>query len=198
MKRVFKILGLFVLIGMMSFSTNVDKKVVVIDAAHGGNDLGAVADGVFEKDITLRIAQLIKEFNENDDVEIVLLREDDKFLSIKDRLAMINSLKPYLVISLHMNQSTEGGRKSGLQFVTSRKNHFIDQTNEFLKVLLDSRIDELGETVAKEGNFDILSKSNAPAIMIEMGYIDNKDNREFIQSEEGSLRLAQMVLNIIK
>ncbi len=198
MKSVLRIIGLFLLIGMMSFSANEEKKIIVIDAAHGGNDLGAVADGIFEKDITLHIAQLIKEFNKNDDVEIVLLREGDKFMSLKDRLEMINSLKPYLVISLHMNKSVDGKKNSGMRFVTSKKNHFTDQTNEFVKTLLENRIEELGKVEVKEGNFDILSKSNAPAIMIEMGYIDNKDNRDFIQSEEGGMRLTQMILNVIK
>ena len=200
MKSVLRIIGLFVLMGMMSFSTNIEneKKVVVIDAAHGGKDLGAVADGVFEKDITLHIAKLIKKFNKNNDVEIVLLREGDKFMAIKDRLEMINSLKPYVVISLHMNKSADGKKKSGMQFVTSRKNHFTDQTNKFVKTLLENSVEELGEVEVKEGNFDIISKSNAPAIMIEMGYMDNKDNRDFIQSEEGGIRLTQMILNVIK
>ena len=198
MKSALRIIGLFLLIGMMSFSANEEKKIIVIDAAHGGNDLGAVADGIFEKDITLHIAQLIKQFNKNDDVEIVLLREGDKFMTIKDRLEMINSLKPYLVISLHMNKSVDGKTKSGMRFVTSTKNHFTDQTNEFVKAFLDNRVEELGNVEVKEENFDILSKSNAPAIMIEMGYIDNKDNRDFIQSEEGGIRLTQMILNVIK
>jgi len=198
MKSALRIIGLFLLIGMMSFSANEKKKIIVIDAAHGGNDLGAVADGVFEKDITLHIAKLIKEFNKNDDVEIVLLREGDKFMAIKDRLEMINSLKPYVVISLHMNKSADGKKKSGMQFVTSKKNHFTDQTNRFIETLLENSVEELGKVEVKEGNFDIISKSNAPAIMIEMGYIDNKNNRDFIQSEEGGIRLTQMILNIIK
>ncbi|MEI9956813.1 MAG: N-acetylmuramoyl-L-alanine amidase [Ferruginibacter sp.] len=57
------------------------KITVVIDAGHGGYDNGEkAADGTLEKDITLALAKEIKALNDNNNIEIILTKVDDRFL----------------------------------------------------------------------------------------------------------------------
>lgn len=82
---------------------------VVIDPGHGGKDIGARGQGgVVEKDVTLDIAQKLKELIEKKlGVKVVLTRSGDDFVSLKDRTMIANSAKDGgpadLFISIHVN-----------------------------------------------------------------------------------------------
>ncbi len=81
------------------------KHKVVIDAAHGGEDAGVVGiDKVKEKDLTLAIARAMqKELAGARGIEVVLIRDADKTVSMDERKKKIAELKPALVLSLHIN-----------------------------------------------------------------------------------------------
>ncbi|MGC8605546.1 MAG: N-acetylmuramoyl-L-alanine amidase family protein [Desulfomonilaceae bacterium] len=83
--------------------------VIVIDPGHGGKDPGAVsADGsVTEKQIVLEIAKVLKKRIEElrPDAKVFLTRNDDSFLSLKERANMANSLDAEIFISVHCNSS---------------------------------------------------------------------------------------------
>jgi N-acetylmuramoyl-L-alanine amidase len=80
---------------------------IVIDAGHGGADPGAIgATGTNEKDITLDIAKRVKKLLENSlDVRVVMTRESDKKVPLKDRTALANSEQGKLFISIHCNSN---------------------------------------------------------------------------------------------
>jgi N-acetylmuramoyl-L-alanine amidase len=102
MKNLMKLIGLAVLTITMAF-TYVEKKIVVIDVSHGGQDNGVVVNEVNEKQIALSIANKIKKLNHNSNIEIILTRDSDKFINLNDRAKLINELKPDFAISLHVN-----------------------------------------------------------------------------------------------
>jgi N-acetylmuramoyl-L-alanine amidase len=79
------------------------RKVVVLDAGHGGDDNGVKAPGgTFEKDAALLMAgSLRKVLKEDAGLDAVLTREDDRRMSLEDRSVIANRSKPALFISLH-------------------------------------------------------------------------------------------------
>ncbi len=83
--------------------------VIVIDPGHGGKDPGAVSsDGkVTEKEIVLEIAKLLKKRLEETypNAKVFLTRNDDSFLSLKERAKIANSLDAEVFISVHCNGS---------------------------------------------------------------------------------------------
>ncbi|MCK4358287.1 MAG: N-acetylmuramoyl-L-alanine amidase [Candidatus Cloacimonetes bacterium] len=83
-------------------------KRIVIDPGHGGKDPGAVGRilKLKEKDIVLNIAKETKQLLENNlDVEILLTREDDRFVSLGDRTEFANNHQADLFVSIHCNAS---------------------------------------------------------------------------------------------
>ena len=94
-------------------------RLVVIDAGHGADDAGKVGiNGALEKDINLSIALRLKELLEQQDVTVVMTREDDqgtypktgsnrKMRDMKKRIEMINKEQPALVVSIHQNSFTD-------------------------------------------------------------------------------------------
>jgi N-acetylmuramoyl-L-alanine amidase len=83
--------------------------VVVIDPGHGGKDPGAVSADkkVSEKDVTLEISKLLKKRVEKayPHISVHLTRDEDTFLSLKERAKIANSLDAEVFISVHCNGS---------------------------------------------------------------------------------------------
>lgn len=177
-------------VAFLSFKP-VDKKIIVIDAGHGGNDLGATYEGVSEKQIVLGVASKIKQFNKSQDhYEIVLTRDTDNFAALNDRTDMINKLNPEMVISLHINR-TPGSE-------TVKKGHEIyTQNSEASKALAYKISNKLGSCTIEEKNLHILRESKAPAVLVELGYLNNKQDRNYLTSEAGQKEVAQKFIEII-
>ncbi|GHT61864.1 hypothetical protein AGMMS49531_09270 [Endomicrobiia bacterium] len=81
------------------------KKIVVLDAGHGGKDPGTIGhNGTKEKDMNLEIMRELKLiFDKDDDYEIVLTRKDDTFISLVERPNIANEHNADLFISVHCN-----------------------------------------------------------------------------------------------
>lgn len=79
---------------------------IVLDPGHGGKDPGAVgySKKVFEKDITLAIAEKLKQkIEENTDIKVYLTRNGDSFVSLRERTEFANDIEADLFISIHVN-----------------------------------------------------------------------------------------------
>ncbi|MCD7710884.1 MAG: N-acetylmuramoyl-L-alanine amidase [Porphyromonadaceae bacterium] len=96
-----------------------DKFVVVIDAGHGGNDPGAVANRLKEKNINLDIAlKLGKLIQKNcPDVNVIFTRNKDVFVTLKGRTEIGNKAKADLFISIHTNSAQNASAKGTETYV---------------------------------------------------------------------------------
>ncbi len=97
------------------------RPLVVIDAGHGGHDPGAIAaeSGLREKDITLAIAQAIKdELIRSGRVRVALTREEDRFLVLGERSAVAHAIKADLFISIHADSAQNGSPANGATIYT--------------------------------------------------------------------------------
>nr|WP_199002608.1 N-acetylmuramoyl-L-alanine amidase [Flavobacterium sp. ASV13] len=196
MKRKIKLLGILctVVFGFLAFTT-LDKKIVVIDAGHGGNDIGANIRGFEEKVITEAVAKKIKDLNKSGNVEIILLRDGDISLDLKERLSIINNLKPALVISLHIN-SAPNVTSNGVKAYISSKKSFYDQSREIAETII-SKISATGNIVKRnvsEAPFYILKSAECPMMHLEMGFLSNEKDRNYITSEKGQTEIAEKIL----
>ena len=103
-----------------------ETRVIVLDPGHGGKDPGAVSkDGsLTEKDVTLRIARKLKRLLEKriPNLTVKLTRENDAFLSLKERTAIANAANADLFVSIHCNGS-EYSSASGVE------TFFLSQAN---------------------------------------------------------------------
>lgn len=77
--------------------------LIVLDPGHGGYDPGAVSkSGVREKDITLRAAKILRTLLRGTGrYDVILTREDDRFMALRDRVAVARSSNADMFLSLH-------------------------------------------------------------------------------------------------
>lgn len=87
-----------------------DDFVLVIDAGHGGRDIGAKGEYALEKDINLNVAlEVLRRLRANPDITVVLTRQSDVYLTLDERAQIANEREADLFVSIHTN-SSEGSR----------------------------------------------------------------------------------------
>lgn len=174
-----------------------EKKIIVIDAGHGGHDFGAKTADFNEKNLTSEIAKKIKALYSDADVTLLFTRTEDEFLGLKDRADFANRNKADLVISLHVNKNNNPDA-SGFEIFVTEKPDLIDKT----KILAEKLTAKLSKTPLrnrglKTAPFMILKSSDCPSMVVELGFISNEKDRAFITSEKGQTEIAKTILEFI-
>jgi N-acetylmuramoyl-L-alanine amidase len=86
-------------------------KTVVVDAGHGGHDAGATAPGLPpEKDIALDVAKRVAALLRNEGVRVLMTREDDTFLPLRQRNSLASQANADIFVSVHANAATPSAR----------------------------------------------------------------------------------------
>ncbi len=188
-----KLLALSVFSAAFLSFTPENKKLIVIDAGHGGTDMGSNRNGIYEKNIVLTIGKEIQKFNTaQNKYEVILTRDHDTDSPLSDRTALINKLNPEMVISLHMNSSPhEESERSGQEI-------FIQNTEASRK--LAEKISQKFNPcpIVGERNLHILRESKAPAVLVELGFMNNTKDRKYLTSEKGQKEIAQKFTEVFK
>lgn len=174
------------------------KKIILIDAGHGGKDFGTKINDEIESKIVESISKKIKLLNVKDEIEIVLLREDDSFIGLNERLKTINKINPDLLISLHIN-SSNNAEKNGIHAYVSKDNIHYKESLESANSLIDNISNEkLKKGEVNNASLFIIKNSNCPALALEIGYLSNNNDREYVTSEKGKNEIANRIYEVIK
>lgn len=126
-------------------------RTVVIDAGHGGKDPGAIGlGGLREKDVNLKLARLLKRRLEARSFNVVMTRDDDRFIDLEERTVIAESAKGDVFISIHANASQRRSTR-GIEI------YYLDENHERHSIELAARengiqprqVDGLQRTLAK-------------------------------------------------
>lgn len=178
---------------------------IVLDPGHGGKDSATRADGFYEKHIVLDIAKGIKKHLVNHGFDVVLTREVDEFVSLSDRSAYVGDI----FISLHANTVPDTIGPSvrtmikGIEIFTdySIVNRPVLLSNS--KLLAEMFKQQLAEVKGvrmrgvKQKPLAVLNKNESPAILIELGFISNKEDLAFLINAENHKPLADAFVRAI-
>ena len=97
---------------------------VVIDPGHGGRDPGAIGvGGIREKDVNLKLARRLASRLEADGFEVVMTRDDDRYLDLEQRTARAESARGDVFVSIHANASARRGTR-GIEI------YYLDEDHE--------------------------------------------------------------------
>ena len=197
------------------------KRLVIIDAAHGGADAGVmVTDKIQEKEVTLILAQgLQKELAKSPDIQTQLTRTSDKTISNAERMKMVKAASgEVLFISLHVNAGF-GNKAAGYEiFFPGFKTPATDQ-NESKAILKDMEQNKyLNDSVRlaqmiqrnmenvfprkgrglRDAPLPILGDLSIPAVVLEVGFATNTDDRKKILNEKTQQAIAQALAKGIR
>ena len=154
-------------------------KKIVIDAGHGGSDSGAVGNNLFEKNLTLEISRKVRDYIESvSNVKVMMTRDTDVFVSLSGRASYANRQNPDAFISIHINSASSASATGyeTFHYPSSTKGRKFAQAVH-PKVSKYWRADR----GIKTANFAVLRQTNAPAILLELGFIVNKSDMDILR-----------------
>lgn len=163
-----------------------DIDIVCLDPGHGGEDVGAAYNSKtrLEKNDNLDLALKVKTELEKRDIKVIMTREDDTFVSLKDRCKTANKGRADLFVSLHRNSSSDG---TGIEVWIKDKPS--TQEEKLAENILNALVSvaEIPERGVKKGyrdktgnNYYVNANTNMPSCLVEVGFISNKtDNADF-------------------
>lgn len=183
---------------------NGKKLTVIIDAGHGGEDKGAAVNGINEKDITLSLALKIKEVNTNENINIILTRNADDAINVKDRVAFAKSVNADVFISLHLDADLENSIHSGLSaIIPGNENAYLHQSKILGSDIIESfknnyqlPIDD--DLKQREKGVWILNSNVCPAVLIETGFLTNNQDKKYLIKADNQKVIARNILNGIE
>lgn len=179
---------------------------IVLDPGHGGANVGApgrVIAGAqaYEKQVTLAVAQRVRGLLVAQGYRVVMTREDDRYLTLRERVRRANAARPLLFLSLHANASPDHSQRGIETFVLDRSvaevegrryalqapgaveallrdvraSHWLAESARLGRLLQDSLVTLRGalDRGLRQADHDVLSGVQAPAVLVELGFIDH-------------------------
>lgn len=182
-----------------------EKKVIVVDAGHGGEDPGMIGiGGLEEKGVNLSIAKRLETILEKAGFAVVMTRKEDKGIyeteeknkkvqDMRNRISLIEKVKPILAVSIHQNSYTQAEVKGPQVF-------YYEHSEEGR--LLAEKIQEslnTGLSVQRprkaKGNTSYFLLKRSPCVLniVECGFLTNPEEADLLQTEEYQEKAAQAV-----
>jgi N-acetylmuramoyl-L-alanine amidase len=188
--------------------------VVVLDPGHGGQDSGAMCGGVMEKDLTLDVARRIDRLLDAEGIASLMTRLGDTYVSLADRAAFGNRVRDSIFVSIHFNEDNKPVA-SGVEtyyaehqipsaFVLASWLPFLarplsdspkpesQSLASFIQEALVARTRSVDRgTQTKQ--FFVIANVTSPAVLIEGGFLTNKEDVSKLASEDYRDQLAAAV-----
>ena len=178
--------------------------IVLINAAHGGDNKGNVVNELEEKMITLEVAEKLVKFSEVGEIGFFMIREEDTDISNESRAEVVKRIEPDLVIDLHVNADPDNERTLGTAMVYNNDFYRPQMTNaqvaDFMERELVTCIQgkALGVFPDTENKYPLLSMIEQPAVSVEMGFLTNKQEAKLLKKDNYQKLIAQGIFEGVK
>ena len=193
-------------------------KTIFLDPGHGGRDSGAYYYNVAEKDLNMQVYRKLRKRLEELGYKVLTSRDSDIDVDfITERSRMVNKTNSDIFISIHFNATSSAySRASGIQTYSYSDEHNYpskinpywhnhpDRMSESKRLAAAIHSSLLAETGAKdagllERSFAVLRETAKPAVLLELGYMDNfAENQQIRDSHYQDKLVAGIVKGIQK
>jgi N-acetylmuramoyl-L-alanine amidase len=198
-----------------SFSPKPGLSRIVIDAGHGGKDVGAKNDAykLYEKDLTLDVARRLKSLLERAGFEVVMTRDSDVYIPLERRPQIANRERGDLFISIHFNAA---GSSTAVGFETFALTPQHQASSKYPKpgrgdsIRYDGNEQDAWNTLfgyhvqralvqrvggpdrgLKRARFLVLKHLHCPGVLVELGFVSNPDTAHKLRTSSFRETLAQ-------
>ena len=168
--------------------------IVVVDAGHGGKDSGAYRRyGPPEKLVALDVAQRLNRKLRESQLKTVMTRNSDVFIELNDRVAIENAQKNAIFVSIHFNDSRRRGVRGFETYYHSGASS--DLANGIQQKLMTIPRSKNGGV--HTANFRVLRLASCPAVLVECGYLSNRNDGSQARDSEYRELLADRIAEAI-
>ncbi|HBH18706.1 MAG TPA: hypothetical protein DDX14_07200, partial [Cyanobacteria bacterium UBA9579] len=153
---------------------------IILDAGHGGSEPGARRSGIYEKHVTLDVTKKVYKYLSMAGIDVIMTRSGDETLSLKERTAITNRIKPDAFVSVHVN-ACENPNVSGIE------THWYTPQSRELARHIQSKMANYVRTPDRgiiRSMFYVIHHTAVPAVLVEIGFMSNENERCQIMTEE--------------
>ncbi|MDD5679012.1 MAG: N-acetylmuramoyl-L-alanine amidase [Kiritimatiellae bacterium] len=190
-------------------------RVIVLDPGHGGEDKGAnnMRRGIQEKQITLELANAVRDLLRHYDIDVRLTRKQDNNMELDERCRYATLVRADVFVSIHLNAAANS-ESSGIEtFILPPAGYPItsgatvnardrsvypgnrhDGANMALGYMLQksllkyTRAEDRG---IRRSRFQVIKNAPCPAALVECGFISNRKEREKLMDQKYRDRIAK-------
>ena len=192
-------------------------KTIFLDPGHGGRDSGAYYYGIAEKDLNLQVSRKLRKRLEELGYTVLTSRDSDVDVDfVTERSRMVNKTNADFFISIHFNATgNDTTLNLGIQTYSykedagypSKINQYwhnnpdrISESNRLAANLHSSLLAETGARDAGllQATFAVLRETAKPAVLLELGYMDNPEENQRIRSDQYQDKLIEGIIKGIQ
>ena len=170
-----------------------DRPRIIIDPGHGGHDPGTIGIGGFrEKDVVLPISFDVVEILRKQDIEVIMTRNTDNFISLEGRTDMANNLDADLFVSIHANAiNLSRPDVNGLEtyYYKSKNGRRLAEIIHW-SILNGVNIDNRG---IRQARFFVLRHSKMPAVLVEVGFLTGAIDSSRLKNPNHRRQMAEAI-----
>ena len=172
---------------------NMRDKTIVIDAGHGGRDVGSIGvNGTYEKDLTLKTALALKDALQALGARVHMTRDDDSYVLLESRPMYANTVRADAFISIHYNSFPD------VPSVTGIGTYYYEGQDQFLASSLQHAVSLYSESRDRgieHGDYQVLRTNIRPSALIELGFISNAYSEELLLTAAYQDKLVHGIVN---
>src|SRR5438128_10466662 len=163
---------------------------VVIDAGHGGHDRGGIpGQRIAEKDMTLDVAQRLRNLLAASGYRVVMTRDSDVFVPLPTRVAIANSYRNAIFVCIHFNATGRSGASGIETYFYSRDSLPLASAIHYY---VTGGAPSANRGVRRRGYY-VLRKTGIPAVLVECGFLTNPTEAAYAQSVSYRQKLAEEI-----
>ncbi|MED4130204.1 N-acetylmuramoyl-L-alanine amidase [Shouchella miscanthi] len=161
---------------------SIQGKRIVLDPGHGGNDPGAIANGLIEKNLNLDIALKTKNLLERAGATVIMTRTTDIFITLQNRALIANTSNADIFISIHNNAFN--GIANGTETFWHGRNERANSIR-LANSLQNAVVSKAGTTNRRvaEGNFHVIRETLIPSALLEVAFMDHLGDAEKLSQQ---------------
>ena len=170
-----------------------DRPRIIIDPGHGGDDPGTIGIGGFrEKDVVLPISLDVAEILRKQDIEVIMTRDTDHFISLQGRTDMANDIDADLFVSIHANAiNLSRPDVNGLETYYYNDGKRLAEVIHW-SILNGVNIDNRG---IRRARFYVLRHSAMPAVLLEVGFLTGAIDSARLKDPDHRRQMAEAIAN---
>jgi N-acetylmuramoyl-L-alanine amidase len=163
---------------------------VVIDAGHGGHDRGGIpGQRIAEKEMTLDVAQRLRNVLAANGYNVVMTRDTDVFVPLGTRVAIANSYRNAIFVCIHFNATGRSGASGIETYFYSRDSLALASA---IHHYVTGGAPSANRGVRRRGYY-VLRKTSIPAVLVECGFLTNPTEGAYAQSASYRQKLADEI-----
>jgi N-acetylmuramoyl-L-alanine amidase len=163
---------------------------VVIDAGHGGRDRGGIpGQRIAEKDMTLDVAQRLRNVLAASGYRVVMTRDSDVFVPLATRVAIANSYRNGIFVCIHFNATNRMGAGGIETYFYGRDSLPLASAVHYY---VAGGAPSANRGVRRRGYY-VLRKTNVPAVLVECGFLTNPTEAAYAQTLSYRQKLAEEI-----